>query len=256
MEAVARVTLTPLGAYMAVPLSSPRQHMRTDEQNLVCTHVQLPTRGLHSNSLCTLLGDAIVKVLYKAGKSGAGDISGSVSVTKGTKYAVKIEVLRNDLGSSDERVKSIKIDGKEVGKKSGYACNPDGGDYDCTFFDCKSQITDNLVVTAASSTLKLALDFEGHSWACDCDTSSWKCSRENAVKGRAAMEAVARVTLTPQSNGVPAPPHPSYRHLVPAACMPTACCLHDVWPSCRDVSSTHARTTSCHPACMLPDRAI
>ena len=165
----------------------------------VCVRVTL-------DPVCTLLGaQQIVKVLYKAGK-GAGDISGSVSVTKGTKYAVKIEVLRNDLGSQDERVKSIKIDGKEVGKKSGYACNPDGGDYDCTFFDCKSQLTDNLVVTAASSTLKLALDFEGHSWDCDCDTSSWKCSRENSVKGRTAMEAVARVTLTPQSNGVPAPP--------------------------------------------------
>ena len=160
--------------------------------------------------VCALIGGPIAKVLYKAGK-GAGDISGSISVVKGTKYAVKIEVLRNDLGSRDKRVRSIKIDGKEVGKKSSYACNPDGGDYDCTFFDCKSQITDNLVVTAGSSAIKLALDFVGHSWDCDCDTKSWKCSKENTVKGRTAMEAVARVTLTPHSGAPSLTAHQALR---------------------------------------------
>ena len=144
----------------------------------------------------------IVKVLFKAGKNSGSQasrnkevLSGALSVTKGVKYLVKIEVLRNDLGDASEKVASIKIDGKEVGKKSGAACKPDGKDYDCTFYDCKSQVTDNLVVTAASSTMKVALDFKEHSWDCDCDKSSWKCGKEGSKTGD-EVEAVARVTLT------------------------------------------------------------
>ena len=57
---------------------------------------------------------------------------------------------------------SITVDGKEVGKKSGNACKPNGGDYDCTFYDCRSQITDKLVVTAASCTMKVALNFKNY----------------------------------------------------------------------------------------------
>lgn len=103
-----------------------------------------------------------------------------------------MEVLRNDLGGDDEKVSDIKFDGVSIG-----SCNPDGGDYDCTFYNCQSALTET-TYTPASSTINVELVYTGHSHDCDCDVSSWECSEENTVAGRAAMTAVARITLTPQ----------------------------------------------------------
>ena len=55
-------------------------------------------------------------------------------------YNVKIEVLRNDLGSSEEKVSNIAFDGVTIGD-----CNPDGEDYDCTFFDCTETLNNATV---------------------------------------------------------------------------------------------------------------
>jgi len=99
----------------------------------------------------------------------------------------KVEVLRNDLGSSNEKVSSIKIGGVELGE-----CNPDGGDYDCTFYDCGKTHS----FTATSSELEVEMTFTSHSWDCDCDKATWQCSRQETVSGRTAVEAVARFTLT------------------------------------------------------------
>jgi hypothetical protein len=106
-------------------------------------------------------------------------------------YDLKVEILRNDLGGAHERVSSIKLDGTTVG-----SCNPDGGDYDCTFYDCESAVTQKRY-TPASNTIDVELIYTGHSHDCDCDTSNWQCSKENTVAGRTAMTAVARLTLTP-----------------------------------------------------------
>jgi len=111
------------------------------------------------------------------------------TVKKDVSYKVmKVEVLRNDLASSSEYVKSIKIAGKELGQ-----CQPDGGDYDCTFFDCKK----TLDFTSESTKLDVEMTFTGHSWDCDCDEKTWACSKEKMVAGRTAMQAVARLTLSP-----------------------------------------------------------
>ena len=56
--------------------------------------------------------------------------SATMDVTPNELFAVTVEILRNDLGSASERVTAIRIDGVKIGD-----CNPDGGDYDCTFFD-------------------------------------------------------------------------------------------------------------------------
>ena len=49
----------------------------------------------------------------------------------------------------------------------------------------------------ASGELAVIMRFVEHSRDCDCDTSTWECSRENTVAGRTPVEAVARFTLTP-----------------------------------------------------------
>ena len=87
---------------------------------------------------------------------------------------------------------SIKFDGVSIG-----SCNPDGGDYDCTFYDCESALTET-TYTPTSNMINVELIFTGHSKDCDCDTATWDCSKEDTVEGRTAMTAVARITLTSQ----------------------------------------------------------
>ena len=108
-------------------------------------------------------------------------------------YDVRIEVLRNDLGSSDERVSKITFDGVTIGD-----CNPDGGDYDCTFFNCRDTIQNALVFSETGS-IRVALTYQDHSWDCDCDKETWECSPENQVPTRTPMTAAARITLIPIS---------------------------------------------------------
>ena len=115
----------------------------------------------------------------------------TINVVPKLKYNVKVEVLRNDLGEPNEKVSKITFDGAVIGD-----CNPDGGDYDCTFFDCQDSIQ-NSTVSSESGSILVALTYEGHSWDCDCDTQTWECSKENQVAGRTPMTAVARITLTP-----------------------------------------------------------
>jgi len=139
----------------------------------------------------------VVAMAYTAGKDYPGStavVTGTATVIPGVTYHVKTEILRNDLGSSHEKVSSIRVDGYELGE-----CNPDGGDYDCTFFDCFS--AQSHTVTATSTQLQFALSYQGHSWDCDCDTTTWEsgdtsCSKESTIAGRSPMAAVARFTLT------------------------------------------------------------
>ena len=140
----------------------------------------------------------VVAMAYTAGKDYPGltaVVTGTATVIPGVTYHVKTEILRNDLGHSHEKVTSILVDGIELGE-----CNPDGGDYDCTFFDCFS--AQSHTVTATSTQLQFALSYQGHSWDCDCDTTTWEsgdtsCSKESTIASRSPMTAVARFTLTP-----------------------------------------------------------
>ena len=115
----------------------------------------------------------------------------TINVVPKLKYNVKVEVLRNDLGEPNEKVSKITFDGTVIGD-----CNPDGGDDDCTFFDCQDSIQ-NSPVSSETGSILAALTYEGHSWDCDCDKETWECSRENQIATRIPMTAVARITLTP-----------------------------------------------------------
>jgi len=101
---------------------------------------------------------------------------------------VSFDILRNDLGDSGEYVTDVKVDGQSLG-----ACHPDGGDYDCTFFTCPFSTP---TITSSSGTVALEIHIKGHSWDCDCDKSTWECSKESTVSGRTKMTAVGRFTFT------------------------------------------------------------
>ena len=132
-------------------------------------------------------------MIYKSGTSGNGDdetITGTIiDLEPNVEYQVAVEILRNDLGDNDEWVKSINVGGTGMG-----SCYPDGGDYDCTFFQC-SQIA--FITSNSAGQAPVTMVFHGHSWDCDCDTQSWSCARENTVSGWTPMKAVARFILVP-----------------------------------------------------------
>ena len=132
----------------------------------------------------------IVKVVYSAGNVPTHHNTGLIDVKPGVSYTVSFEILRNDLQSWSEYVSDVIVDGQSLGK-----CNPDGGDYDCTFFRCPFT---GKVVTPKASQIAVNIKIVGHSRDCDCDTTTWDCSSEQLrVPGRTPVTAVGRFTLTP-----------------------------------------------------------
>ena len=130
-------------------------------------------------------------MVYGEGKTARPTYESIINVVPNLDYNVKVEVLRNDLGSYGEKVSKISFDGVVFGD-----CNPDGGDYDCTFFDCKDSIQ-KLPLSSNTGYILVALTYQGHSCDCDCDKETWTCSRENQIATRTPMTAVARITLSP-----------------------------------------------------------
>merc|ERR1719199_1942989 len=132
-------------------------------------------------------------VFHKAGTGGNGPddtVDGSITgLVPGARYNIDVEILRNDLGHSSEYVKSILVGGEDMG-----SCNPDGGDYDCTFYKCQG-LKSGVRTASESGTIPVRLVYTGNSWDCDCDTNTWDCSKQSTVSGRTAMEAVARFTV-------------------------------------------------------------
>ena len=135
----------------------------------------------------------IQHVIYKEGKTLDGVLTYEdvINVLPGIDYSVKVEVLRNDLGSNNEKVSRIELNGRNIGY-----CNPDGDDYDCTFFDC-SQTLSTKSISSTNGSIAASLTYEGHSWDCDCDKQTWQCAKENTKIGFTPMTAVAKITLTP-----------------------------------------------------------
>ena len=125
------------------------------------------------------------------GKPTRASYEDTITVVPHLKYELQIEVLRNDLGHPSERVSDITMNGVGVG-----GCNPDGDDYDCSFYNCTSSL-DQTTVSSDTASIKAIFHFQGHSSDCDCDKNTWECSKENTKPDLTPMTAVARITLTP-----------------------------------------------------------
>ena len=103
---------------------------------------------LHSNRKMYLpiLVAVVTKVIY-TGNTVKRFNSGTITVQPGLQYSVNVEILRNDLASSSEKVQDITLDGISIG-----GCNPDGNDFDCTFFNCP--ITSASVVSQGTNSIE------------------------------------------------------------------------------------------------------
>ena len=146
-----------------------------------------------------------MQIIYKTGKNSQSQsqrnaeiITGTILVSKGVHYSVKAEVLRNDMGHASEKLLSVTLDGVKMLPEGG--CNPPGNDYNCDFWTCP--VVSGRSVVSRTGSIAVGLDFRETSWDCDCDTKTWQCSKENTVRGRTAMEAVVRFTLTPTQTGM------------------------------------------------------
>ena len=121
----------------------------------------------------------ITKIIYQeddAGNSASSSYQGTIDVQPNQLYSVKYQILRSDLGSANEYVGGIGIDGINIG-----SCNPPGTDYDCDFFECTSQYQGT--ISSNSGTLNIDVDMTGNSKYCDCDRSdiNGKCVREDTT---------------------------------------------------------------------------
>lgn len=137
-------------------------------------------------------GSPAMAMVYSSGTSASNSpaATGTVDLVVGAAYSVAIEVLRNDLGGQSEKITAVYIgSGSSLGE-----CNPDGDDYDCTFFACTHLTMTSF--TPTTSAVALRIDATGHSHDCDCDINTWQCSQENTVSGRIPMTAVARFSFT------------------------------------------------------------
>ena len=156
----------------------------------------LPISSTKLESISTTMPNdkAIIQhVIYAEGKTPTSWIGSIINVVPYVPYSLKVEVLRNDLAGTEEKVSNIKLDGVTIGD-----CNPDGGDYDCTFFDCGQSLT-KTTITSSNGSIIAALTYSdrGHTWDCDCDKNTWDCRKQNTMIGFTPMTAVARFTLTP-----------------------------------------------------------
>merc|ERR1712193_25117 len=137
-----------------------------------------------SKGSCITKPATINWIIYTEGTTPQFDNTGEIpGAVPGLEYDVSVEVLRSDLGSSDEYVSDITLEGKSLG-----SCNPDGNDYDCTFYRCPNT---GKVTGPSDGKFDVNMQFRGHSHDCDCDKNSWVCSKENTVWGRKPMTAVS-----------------------------------------------------------------
>ena len=157
--------------------------------------------------ICYLDG-SITKVFYEKNREGSThtedtEFSDLMHVKPHVVYTVKLEALRSDLGDLSEMLKEIWLNDNSFGE-----CNPPSldllqeetpspHDYECDFFECSF---DQKEIVSSSGTIKIQIKYKGNSYACNCDTSTWKCydKRENTSPALTKMIAATRITLFPQ----------------------------------------------------------
>ena len=125
-------------------------------------------------------------------------LTGNIPCVDGVEYSYKFEILRDDLGDSDEHA-TITFNGKLMG-----ICNPPGNDDDCDFYDCGSDLTGETVTCKGGSIDVVATYSPEVDAYCDCDLDSWQCvakevsgPKKRTFPGHNYMHSAARITLYP-----------------------------------------------------------
>ena len=102
-------------------------------------------------------------------------------------YRVKLEVMRTDMDTKDEKVSDIRVNGRSIG-----GCNPIGRD-DCSFYDCSSnenEFGDHIADTILRSNEKGLMKFE-------LDYSREHDIKLNCPYNGGIVQAAASISLDP-----------------------------------------------------------
>tara|TARA_B110000208_G_scaffold5121_1_gene6609 strand:+ start:85 stop:1008 length:924 start_codon:yes stop_codon:yes gene_type:complete len=160
--------------------------------------------------------DDVVTQLVYAGDDASSDVDQTITgaingLIPDVAYVITVEVLRSDLASGHEYVKSIVVGGNEMG-----ACHPDGGDYDCTFSNSCPALSTTVVASSIGDASVLMV-FTGHSKDCNCDLTNGQintagfdgaCLSETDSAGATftPIKAAARFTAAPATYVSTSPP--------------------------------------------------
>ena len=75
-------------------------------------------------------------------------------------------------------------------------CNPPSlTTTDCSFSICPTINKESPSILSKRGTIEVLIEFQNHSWACNCDKSSWNCSQDFTNSRQVPMVAVAKVVL-------------------------------------------------------------
>lgn len=125
---------------------------------------------------------------------GSQTLTGQIAgLSVGSKYWLKMEVLKGDLNDRTEFVQAVRVNDKNEG-----SCNPVGGTaYDCTWHLCWS----DKQFMAKTNIVNLEAVVVKHAPSCRCNTETWDC--EDARQGDASLQlvdAAIRFTATKQAD--------------------------------------------------------
>ena len=119
----------------------------------------------------------------------------TTSVDPNAFYKISVEILHNRIDNSELQVNKVMVDGVDLGK-----CTPEIPHYDCAFVPCSNLTDADYIISSETGMINIAIEVEGHSWGCNCDTQSWRCSKHRETLNHIPMVMVGKIKLTKQGS--------------------------------------------------------
>ena len=168
-----------------------------DDINTNPVSMKIGTTAITNSVTVEDVTNIVTQIVYQEDVDGDTWTASITGVQKNMYYKVEYEVMQGDLGSSNEKVVDVTVNGVSVG-----GCNPTADDYDCTFTSCNG-INENdlkdVIILSTSNSIAVIATYQEHSKDCDCDRSNMDglCSKEDTVGGRTPTKAALKFKLTP-----------------------------------------------------------
>ena len=145
------------------------------------------------------MSNQVEKVIYSAGQA-IGNLPknlyrSTTSVEPNITYKISVEILQNRLDNSELQVNKVMVDGVDLGK-----CTPEIPKYDCAFVPCSDLKGPDYIIRSETGVINIAIEVEGHSWGCYCDTQSWRCSKHRKTLNHIPMVTVGKIKLAKQAS--------------------------------------------------------
>ena len=129
-----------------------------------------------------LVPSQLQKVVYSPGKALESlpkhQYYDTITVIPNATYSISVDILRHQKTDSVEKFNKIIVGGLQLGN-----CQPEAYQNNCTFVPCSNINKASQEISSETGEIDVVMEVEGHSWACNCDTNSWKCSEpQNSVE--------------------------------------------------------------------------